>query len=79
MTDMLKKAALAACEVTELYGREDWVVRAVLLSIREPDRDMIWAGNDEDGYYADGTQFNAECAIHWSAMIDAILKEGGDV
>lgn len=40
MTDMLKKAALAACEVTELYGREEWVVRAVLRAMRDADQDL---------------------------------------
>lgn len=51
------------------------IARAVLLAVREPDRAMIIAGNDEDGYCNDGTAFNAECSQHWQAMIDAILNE----
>lgn len=51
-------------------------MRAALQAIREPSQEMIYAGNDEDGYFADGTTFNADCEKHWGAMIDAILSEG---
>lgn len=52
------------------------IVRAVLVAVREPDKEMLIAGNDQDGYYNDGQAYNAECSTHWTAMIDAILGEG---
>lgn len=91
MTEALERAARAAYEawiddVRELEPawndlpeshrhRLIQSARAVLLAVREPDRSMIIAGNDEDGYHNDGTPFNAECTTHWYAMIDAILGE----
>lgn len=83
---MLEKAAraLAAEDArdrgVDLYDKNSGLyvrlARAVLMAVREPDRAMIIAGNDEDGYYNDGTAFNAECSQHWRAMIDAILADG---
>lgn len=60
---------------------DDWQAyvdhsRAVLVAVREPDKEMLIAGNDQDGYYNDGQAYNAECSTHWTAMIDAILGEG---
>lgn len=86
MTPMLEKIARAIAEEDgkrfanhtlydhnpELFAR---LSRAALLAMREPDRDMIIAGNDEDGYHNDGSEFTAECSTHWRAMIDAILAQ----
>lgn len=86
MASALERAAGALC--TSIAGESRWErlsdsarssyrkhARAVLMAVREPDRGMIIAGNDKDGYYNDGTPFNAECSQHWRAMIDAILNE----
>jgi hypothetical protein len=63
----LQKAMKAAREVTEMFGREEQVVRAVLEAVREPGG--IWFQNQEDN------GLSGEDAVCIRYFIDAILNE----
>lgn len=83
MTDMLEKAARAAC--VEMFGSDGlyatkdgvekpmWpkclpVARAVLMAVREPDGEVIKAGQLFHG-------FDEMPEMNFTAMIDAILAQ----
>lgn len=69
---MLEKAAKAACGVTELFGREADVVRAVLQAIREPSEEAVIALVTAPVDLGDHSGGNLVSS--WRAMIDAILS-----
>jgi hypothetical protein len=74
----LEKAARALIEWDEAQHETGWygfdpndaidIARAVLLAVREPGDDALWAGR----------AINTSADFTWVAMIDAILQEKGD-
>lgn len=79
MTTMLDKlieaimdsGPVGCCTISEREAKE--IARAALQAIREPDKEMIEAGEACDPGYGDGL---ADAKTHFTAMIDDLLKEG---